>query len=289
MIENKKSLKILISLSMIIWGGSWVVSKYVTPFASVEILSFWRFLPTFLAFIPLLFLKKQKFVISKKSILLPLIAGFSMTLYMKVSFLGLQNGYASAGGVIVTTLNPILTYIATFFLFKIVINKKDYFALFLATVGSIIMIDISNIEKLICSGNLYFVLCAICWVAVTINSQKSKEYFSPILFSFFTFGFATLFEYAFIYPAPLFGDYMFKIDFWLAIFYLTIITNNFATTIFIIASSKLGSQSASSFIFIVPFSAFLFSYIFLNEPLDLNILVGGVITLVAVYLLNKKI
>lgn len=76
--------------------------------------------------------------------------------------------------------------------------------------------------------------------------------------------------------------------FWVSLIYLAVLGQTVATTIFFIASGKLGSQKTSSFMFLVPFFALLSAWIILDEPMETHILVGGAISMVAVYFVNKK-
>ena len=59
------------------------------------------------------------------------------------------------------------------------------------------------------------------------------------------------------------------------------------TTIYFYASSELGPKKASAYIFIVPVTALGFSVLILNEPVDITTIVGGLLGIVAVYLINK--
>ena len=54
------------------------------------------------------------------------------------------------------------------------------------------------------------------------------------------------------------------------------------------ASTKLGPKKASSYIFLVPFSAILFSMYFLGEPFQLSNILGGGLGAFAVYIINNK-
>ncbi len=54
------------------------------------------------------------------------------------------------------------------------------------------------------------------------------------------------------------------------------------------ASSRLGSRRAGSFDFIVPTSALLFSWFFLGDVPGVSTVAGGVLTVSAVYLINRK-
>lgn len=71
-------------------------------------------------------------------------------------------------------------------------------------------------------------------------------------------------------------------------FYSAVINTAFATTFYFIATAKLGAGKASSFIFLVPLSAAFGSWIFLNEIPQLHTIIGGILGIIAVYLLNVK-
>jgi drug/metabolite transporter (DMT)-like permease len=80
-----------------------------------------------------------------------------------------------------------------------------------------------------------------------------------------------------------FYDYIF----WLNMIFLSIGALGFGTTIYFLASIKLGAKKASSFIFTVPITAITFAMIFLDETLTLNIIVGGFLGSLSVYIINK--
>jgi len=54
------------------------------------------------------------------------------------------------------------------------------------------------------------------------------------------------------------------------------------------SSGKLGSQRTSSFMFLVPVFALLSAWIVLGEPLQIHIIIGGLISMLAVLFINKK-
>ena len=84
--------------------------------------------------------------------------------------------------------------------------------------------------------------------------------------------------------APIYFDSIF----WWNLFYLASISTSFGTTIYFIASSRLGSAKASSFIFLVPASAMLSSWGILGEKPEWTTISGGLLAISAVYLLNRK-
>ena len=63
---------------------------------------------------------------------------------------------------------------------------------------------------------------------------------------------------------------------------------SFGTSMYLYATPKLGPIKASAYIFSVPFIALVTANIFLDEPIASNVIIGGLISLSAVYLINKK-
>ncbi len=50
----------------------------------------------------------------------------------------------------------------------------------------------------------------------------------------------------------------------------------------------LGPSKASIFIFSVPFLAIALANLFLSEPFTINIAIGGILSLLAIYIVNRK-
>ena len=76
--------------------------------------------------------------------------------------------------------------------------------------------------------------------------------------------------------------------FYLNFFFVSIGAMSFGTSIYMYSTPILGPTKASVFIFSVPFIAMGTAYIFLNEPFTVNIIIGGFLSLLAIYIVNKK-
>lgn len=70
--------------------------------------------------------------------------------------------------------------------------------------------------------------------------------------------------------------------------YLAVLGQTVATTIFFTASGILGSEKTSSFMFLVPLFALLSAWIVLDEPVEIHIIIGGTISIIAILFVNKK-
>jgi len=285
--KNEDSLyRWLLLLAMILWGGGWTALKILTQHVTMETLVFWRFFLMTLSFVPILYYFKLPITLNKKSLLF--IAGSSVfnIAFMVSSYFGVKYGLAGAGSVIITSLAPIMTFIVATLLFKGTISSRHYFGLFLGVVGGFIILELNDLSLFFNSSNLFFMLCALIWAGVTILSQHSSKHIHPIHYSFFISLIATI--AAFIYGDKSDFSTVFEQDyiFWIALIYLAVLGQTLATTIFFMASGKLGSQKTSSFMFLVPIFSLLSAWLILDEPMQWHIIIGGAISMVAVYFIN---
>ena len=69
--------------------------------------------------------------------------------------------------------------------------------------------------------------------------------------------------------------------------FLSIAAMSIGTTIYFYASSELGPKKASAYIFIVPVTSLGFAVTLLNEPVAITTILGGILGIVAVYMINK--
>ena len=110
---------------------------------------------------------------------------------------------------------------------------------------------------------------------------------STLTYSFWLYLISSLFALFLIGEGDVFHVFSLDITFWLNMISVSVGAMAFATTAYFIAASRLGSEKASAFIFTVPVSAMLFSMLILNEPLKMNVLLGGSISIVAVIKINS--
>lgn len=286
--QNKNIFYTLMFFAMFAWGVSWVSAKYLSAYINEYELIFLRNVLTIISLIPILIYTKKYFKINPKSLGLSLVASVLMILYMKYYFHGLQNGTASLGGTFVTTLIPIITFILMALFFKKRITSKDIFALFLGVLGVLTIIHIwtFNLEEIFAPQNIYFFLAALFWSLITITSSRSTDV-SPIVFSFYMYVISTILVMIFFVDVSSIAFDSFDTLFWFNMFIIAIVSTGFATTIYFIGIEKLGAKEVTSFIFLVPFFAILTSAIFLEESITLSIIVGTILTIVALAILNN--
>jgi drug/metabolite transporter (DMT)-like permease len=120
--------------------------------------------------------------------------------------------------------------------------------------------------------------------------SKSAKYGSPISFNFWLhvvalIGLSFVVDFHELKRLVLAGD----TKFWLNMLYFGVINSSIATTTYFYATTKLGAEKASSFIFIVPSAAVLFSWLLMDETIEIKTIVGGTIAILAVFIINGKL
>ena len=277
--------------AMVTWGYSWVGAKILGPYGHVSTKIFLRFIFASIALIPILLKYHIPFKIDKKGFLFILWNSISLCFYNYFYFKSTHMGLAGVGGVLVTTLNPILTSLFVFsFLDRSSAKLKEIVGLIMGLTGGSIIMRLweMDIALMISSGNIFYILASCSWVSVTITSQKSKNHIHFLTYSFWSFLIASLFSLFFCEIESISQTINYDWIYWLNIFLLSIVVMSFANTMYFFASSKIGAVKASSFIFVVPLTAIIFSKIILNEQVLYTTILGGVLSVVAVYLINKK-
>lgn len=278
----------LMILAMFFWGSGWSALKILTTELPMDVVVFWRFFFMSLSLIPILIYFKRALIINKNSMKYVLSSSVLNVSFMFSSFYGMKYGLAGAGSVVITTFSPIMTFLLVAVLFRNRLHDRQYFGLLLGLVGGYILLQLDNFEVFLDSANLYYLLCALIWAGVTVLSQHSQKYIHPIHYSFFISLIATVFMFFYSYDADLLVVFDQDAKFWFSMIYLAVFGQTIATTIFFLASGKLGSEKTSSYMFLVPVFALVSASVLLDEPMQLHVIIGGMISMLAVYFINKK-
>ena len=288
-VKSSFKLTVLITIAMMTWGLSWTNAKILGAYGSPNLMMIWRFFIAIISFFPVVWITGNSFQLSKISFRYIILNSLCMVSYNYFYFKGTQIGFAGAGGVLVTTLNPTLTALFSGLFFGGLLTKKDGIGLLLGffSGGLIIQIWRMDLIQLFNSGNIYFLLASLSWVSVTILTSKAKDHIPFITYSFWSFTISFFISVLLGSEESLFIVFSFDWVFWLNMLFLAVAAMSFGTSIYFMASVKLGPKRASAYIFTVPITAMIFAVIFLNEPIEVTTLLGGLIGVIAVYLINK--
>ena len=286
---SKNLFYILMVFAMIFWGASWISTKVLTNYINEYELVFLRMGICFITLFPIIYFFKFSFKLDIKSFFLVFIASLVLTSYSISMFIGLKHGSAGFGGALVTTLIPINTFIIVAILSRKTISLKHSFALLLGAFGVLNMLNIwnFNLNEIFSKDTLYFLLSSILWPILTIITAKASK-IHAFVFTFYTYIISSIVLIIFFVDTSIFERVIeFDFIFWFNLFVITILSTTFATSIYFIGATKLGTKEVSSFIFLVPATALIIGAIFLGEKITLNTVIGTVFTIIAIYILNN--
>jgi drug/metabolite transporter (DMT)-like permease len=279
---------VLLVLSMVAWGGTWTSAKLIAGSASLELVVFWRFLLTTASLALVLAAAREPLALPWK--IMPGLAAAAalMTAYNHFFFGGVRDGLAGTGGVLVASLNPVLTFIAMRALERRRPSAVEMGGVALGIAGGAILLQIWRFDgRELAGGNLFFLLAAASWSALTLLSQRVQRHVGFLAYSFYVNAFSTVMNLPWAIRDGLAVRVEHPGAFWLNLAYLSFVGTSFATTVFFRASRRLGAQRASSFVFLVPALAPLLSWLVIGETPERATLLGGPLAVLAVYLINR--
>ncbi len=277
-------------ISMCLWGLSWPANKVLTHYCSPANFTVSRYIVVVITMLILLPSMGISIRVKKKGVPIFAISGALLALYSYFFFMGLKKGAPGAGGVLVTTLNPIIAYTINIFLKKRLPGKFESAGLVLGIIAGCVLLKLwDNTHTLFDSGNLFFLLAALTWAVMSKFTAMGSKYGSSPGFSLWQY----IITMACLLPFTDFPELAATIhitdwQFWLNLIFSSAIVTAIATTVYFYATTSLGAEKASSFIFLVPVAAAVSSWLTLGEHIQLHTAIGGLLGIVAVYLINKK-
>ena len=289
--ENSNGrLTILLIISMILWGLSWPANKVMRSFSDPVTLGVMRYSVVILSMVPMLLLMKVRIKISKTGIFFVVISGLLMSVYNYTFLEGLHKGDSGAGGILVTTLNPIFAYTLGILLARRKPTTNETIGILLGAAAGVVLLKLwDNINILSNPSNALFLGSALLWSVMSKFTSRSKEFGNPLAFTWWMYVVTLLTLLPFVDYGTL-GKLATSPEpkFWWNLMFTSVIVTSFATTMYFIATSRIGAERASSFIFTVPLCAGISALCILGEPLMWHTITGGIIGIGAVYILNKK-
>jgi drug/metabolite transporter (DMT)-like permease len=288
--ERPALFTVLLVFCMAIWGGSWTSGKLVANAVHPFVLAFLRFFVTFLCFIPAVAVFRQRLRIGLKSLLFSAAAGALMNLYSYLFFWGLEPGQPGLGGVLVTSCNPVFTFLLSLAFFRKRIGAREIVGLALGVAGGLVILEIWSVSlaRLLASGNLIFIIGSVVWSLLTIVSGEAQRRTTIFAFGFYMYGFSSLLGLPFALPFGLADALRLDLGFWLNLVYLGAASRFFATSVYFYAAKKISAGRASSFSLFTPLFAVVSSYVVLGEIPTIFTILGGLIAMIGIYLINRK-
>tara|TARA_Y100000768_G_scaffold209036_1_gene157455 strand:+ start:7769 stop:8602 length:834 start_codon:yes stop_codon:yes gene_type:complete len=273
---------------MVSWGVAWANAKILGRYFDFYDLVFLRFFFGSLSLLPILFLTNEKlsFKIDYIKYIVP--ASTLFLLYNISFFMGTHYGEAGRGAVFATTTNPIITLLLMSIISR-KINRYEVCGIALGLIGGSLIMDIhrSGISDMFNKSNIFFPICSFLWALITIFISYSQKKVPPFQFIFLCYFFTAIISSPFTsisYSELKTIDFVFYPNF----FMVAIASMAFGTSVYMYASRTIGPIRSSVFIFSVPFIALISAKILLDEKIEPETVLGGIICIFAILIVNNK-
>ncbi|MED1610084.1 MULTISPECIES: DMT family transporter [Bacillus cereus group] len=280
---------ICLSLAASIWGGMYVVSKYVLDFIPPLTLVWLRFIIAFVVLYMILKIteKKQKktVTIRKKDWLLFAWIGFiGYFISITCQFIGTKLSDAHTGS-LVTSATPAFMVIFAAIILKEKLTARRMLSTIIATIGVIIVIgwDIEIGSYFI--GTIILVGAAITWALLSIYVKIASAQFSSLVITtyaiFFSLFFITPFMIWEFQSNPIEHMNLYVV---LGVLYLGIVSTAGAFFLWNKGLELMDASIGSLFFFFQPIVGSLLGWFLLNETLNSNFFIGGILIICSVFI-----
>lgn len=278
---------ICLSLAASIWGGMYVVSKYVLDFIPPLTLVWLRFIIAFFVLYIILKTTEQKhnkkIRIHKRDWLLFAWIGFiGYFISITCQFIGTKLSDAHTGS-LVTSATPAFMVVFAALILKEKLTARRIFSTILATIGVIIVIGWDIEVRSYFIGTLILVGAAVTWALLSIYVKIASTRFSSLVITTYAIFFALFF----ITPCMIWELQSNPIEHvniyvLLGILYLGIISTAGAFFLWNKGLELMEASIGSLFFFFQPIVGSLLGWLLLHETLNSNFFIGGTLIIFSV-------
>lgn len=280
-----------LSLAASIWGGMYVVSKYVLEFIPPLTLVWLRFVIAFAILFIILKItqrkQKAKIPITKKDWLLFAWIGFiGYFVSITFQFIGTKLSDAHTGS-LVTSATPAFMIIFARIIVKERITIRKFISVLLATIGVIIVIGWDIKVGTYFTGTIILVGAAITWALLSIYVKIASQRFSSLIITTY----AILFAILFITPCMIWDLQTYRIQnlnalIILGVFYLGIISTAGAFFLWNKGMELMDAGIGSLFFFFQPLVGSFLGWLLLDEELKITFFIGAMLIVVSVLIVT---
>ncbi|MBS9802310.1 DMT family transporter [Bacillus toyonensis] len=280
---------ICLSLAASIWGGMYVVSKYVLDFIPPLTLVWLRFIIAFVVLYGILKIaekkQKKKVTIRKKDWLLFVWIGFiGYFISITCQFIGTKLSDAHTGS-LVTSATPAFMVIFAALILKEKLTTRRLLSTIIATIGVIIVIGCDIEIGSYFTGTIILVGAAITWALLSIYVKIASIQFSSLVITtyaiFFSLFFITPFMIWELQAASIGTVNTYVI---LGVLYLGIVSTAGAFFLWNKGLELMDASIGSLFFFFQPIVGSLLGWLLLNETLNSNFFIGGILIICSVFI-----
>jgi drug/metabolite transporter (DMT)-like permease len=280
---------LLMILTTMFWGSSFVAGKIALPEFPPMTLTFFRFIIATAIIFPYMWSKSSVKVPERKDIPLLFGLGFlGVSGYFAFQFTALL--YTSAANAsTINALNPLVSSMFANMLTDERLSKKKIWLIMLALVGVLLTVTGGDPNVLISmqfnKGDLIMLLAMFSFAIYGVFSKKATQRYEPLLVTSYVFLFGLIQITPLMLMEGVYGQVLsFSSAAWAGIIIMAIGSSVVGYQIQQVSIKKIGVNKTSLFINLVPLFAILFSYLILGDRITIINIVSAAIIGTAVFL-----
>lgn len=280
-----------LSLASSIWGGTFVVSKYILNYIPPLTLITLRYILAVLAlFIFIKFISKEKLKkITKKDGFLFLLIGFiGYFLSISLQFLGTKLTDAHTGSVL-TASTPAFTIIFAKLILKEKITLKKFISLLIASLGVLVVIGYGGSKGFNFLGDLALIGAANTWALLSVLVKIASKNNSSLIVTAYAIFIGLIFTIPFtVFELKSTPITYINLNIILGLIYIGVISTAIAFFLWNKGLEMVDTGIGSLFFFFQPLVGSFLGWFLLNEKLGMNFFIGGVLILSSVFVVSYE-
>lgn len=280
-------------LAATIWGGMYVVSKYILEFVSSITLVWIRYFIACIILFPALMVVKHRKgnynKMGKKDWLLVIWIGFiGYFVSIVCQFVGTSLSDAHTGSLI-TAASPVFVVLFARFILGESLTKRKVVSLFLSVIGVIIIVGFDSTGTGHFLGSIILVGAAVTWALLSVYVKIASRYMDSITITAYAMLVALIFTTPFMISennnfVPILNNSRVLIG----IIYLGIVSTAGAFFLWNKGIGMVEAGTGSLFLFFQPITGSFLGWLCLGERLTSSFFIGGILIIFAVVIASKS-
>lgn len=277
--------------AVFIWSFNIVVTRYVTEFIEPMSISFYRWFLAWLILSPIMLgtVYQQRQQIRPELSKIAVLSAFGMVLYQGLAYSAAHYTSATNMGLI-NAFIPIFTIFVSLLILKQRPNRYAVIGSILSFLGLLYVIGQGSFAAILSigqhSGDMVMLLAVFFYAFYGVFLKKWQLSLSLMTMLYMQICFAVLYHLpliAYLGLDRLNSDNLFSV------LYAAIFPSLLAPLLWMLAIKKLGPNSTSIFMNLMPIFTAIIAYFWLNEAWTIYHSIGGSVILVAVLLAQRRV
>lgn len=279
---------VLLLCTSLLWGGNFVVGKFLVGHASSLTLTDLRWLIAVVCLIPLVWIREKRILPARQAVLPLILMGVTgVALFNLFMFWALERTDATNVGLL-STLNPVSIAIFSFLLLGEKIKPLQIAAMLLSFGGVLVVLSKGELNQLahlhFNTGDLWMLAAVAMWGIYSVCARWAMKSVTPLMSTLYS----GVFGVALMLPFNLstFAVEQTNWTFWLSLLYVGVLATVVSMVLWNVGVQKVGATAAGMFLNFNPVFTAILAFLLLGERMTAIQLLGSAIVLVGCYLFS---